>query len=802
MNLLGKHVYRFGDIEIDSVRGCVTRGGEEQYLRQQAFHVLLHLIEQGGRLVSKDELIESIWRDTAVTDNALVQCIVDIRKALGDDSHHPRFIKTIPKGGYRFITPVEEVRFGEQTALAMTDRAMTDQALTPLVSSITSGNGSSGVPRLPASAVMLERAEDANPWLSPRLSLTVAISIAVISALIFWFRPGTTDPHADVTLAHLPGRKPLAVMYFENQSARADVNWLREGLADMLITDLARSDKLTVLGRQQLYLLLERTGRNPAKGIQLDEALDLARKSHAEVVVLGSFAALGDEIRIDAQLYDTGNGQLVAADQLVVAKQSEILTQVDLLALKLARHLGIGPLDAGRKTTLAEMMTDNIEAYRYYLLGIEKARAFENAQAISLLEKAIRLDPKFAMAYAQIGYTYAVSDFLPEKGKPYLQKAFQLSDRLTEKDRLSTSAWYAISQSDYPAAIQSFRRIIVQYPLETEAYRTLGRLLLGEEKAEESIQVHKKGLSIDPQAKDLYNGIGIAYLSLARYEEAIAAHQRYAALAPKEPNAHDSLGMSLQQSGRYDEAVAEYNGALALDPEFEPAIIHLGDVYFQQGRYRESIRQYERYIHVTRSNRARAQAAGNIAHVYLVEGNYRHAESAAKSEILYEKDSVWNSLVIALDRGDERTAERLKQRLFQNHPYSERGARSNLRIEHYFRGYLALKSGKSAEAIARFQEALRHLPPTSGIELYEDCLANAYLELHRFDDAIREYERILRLNPNYALMNYRLAKAYEGKGETVEARAALERFLQLWKGADADASEVVDAKRLLARPAA
>src|SRR5262249_35713757 len=108
MDVRNKPTYRFDEIEVDASRSCVTRNGQSYYLRQQTFQVLLYLLKNHQRVVGKDELVEQIWDDTAVTDNALVQCITTIRKTLGDDSRHPRFIRTIPKVGYRFIRPIEE----------------------------------------------------------------------------------------------------------------------------------------------------------------------------------------------------------------------------------------------------------------------------------------------------------------------------------------------------------------------------------------------------------------------------------------------------------------------------------------------------------------------------------------------------------------------------------------------------------------------------------------------------------------------------------------------------------------------
>src|SRR5579863_9671831 len=90
-NLAAAPVYRCEDVEIDALQGCVKRSGIEQYLRQQSFQVLLYVLERHQRLISKEELIERFWQETAVTDNALVQCIAEIRRALGDDPRRPRF---------------------------------------------------------------------------------------------------------------------------------------------------------------------------------------------------------------------------------------------------------------------------------------------------------------------------------------------------------------------------------------------------------------------------------------------------------------------------------------------------------------------------------------------------------------------------------------------------------------------------------------------------------------------------------------------------------------------------------------
>jgi tetratricopeptide (TPR) repeat protein/DNA-binding winged helix-turn-helix (wHTH) protein len=768
-------MYRFGDIEVDPSQACIRRASEVVYLRPKTFQALLYLVENRERLVSKEELFEAVWKDTAVTDDALVQVVVDIRKALGDDPRNPQFIRTFPKLGYRFIAPVET-------------------PATPMPEVIEE-----------VTTVELEFEEEISnapiesPWLlrAPRRRLVLWILALGILGGVLGFRVWALKARApqEVTVAQVPGKKSVAVMYFESRSEGDELDWLREGLADMLITGLSRSKRLNVLSRQQLYLVLERAAHTPGRAIRLDEALEIARTTKAEAVLLGSFARMGDRLRVDVQVHESHTGQLMVADGLTVDRAEQILSEIELLSQRLSRRMG-APVEEVA-TGVRSAITGNLEAYRYYSLALERTQTMRNADAIALLEKAVALDPEFALAHARIGYAYCVTWDYPDKAKPHLERAFRLSDKLTEKDRLSISAWYALANLDFPGAIRAYREIIRNYPLEVEAYWRLGHLLAGEEQMDEAIEVARSGLSIDPDAEELYNLLGATYSELGRHDEAIATRQRYVALAPEEPNAHDSLGLSYQWAGRYPEALASYCQALKLSPDFDPAIVHLGNIYFQQGRYCFAIDQYQRYIAVAPSDLERARGYGRIAWVYWKKRDLKSAEQAARQELKFEETAVWNSLILALDRGDFARADKLKEQLAKYH-YTSRGARTSRRYLAYYVGYIALKKGKTGEAIEMLKEAVSRRAPIWATDSYEDCLGNAYLELGRLEEATAEYERILRLNPNYPLAQYHLAQAYERKGDRERARAAYERFMQIWKDADPDIPELIEAKARLA----
>jgi tetratricopeptide (TPR) repeat protein/DNA-binding winged helix-turn-helix (wHTH) protein len=789
MQLLDRPIYLVEGFEVDPMHMCVRRADEEYPLRQKTFQALLYLLEHHERLVTKEELIQTIWDGAAVTDDALVQIIVELRKVFGDDSRQPRFIRTVPKVGYHFIAPVSQAHPARETALVEIEEVTTVQ-------------------------VEIERTIDPPPptllptrqglWhrlaASPRQRAALFAAFGLMVVLTAgWFALRRAGEPANVTLPRVPGKKPVAVMYFENRAADRELDWLREGLADMLIASLSRSQRLTLLSRQQLAALLSHTGQKNASPIKLEDGLEIARRAQAEMMILGGFARLGDKVRIDVTLHDAQTGQLQAAETLIADAPEQILTQIDLLSLKLATHLGATLAASDAQRGLAAVMTDNLDAYRYYSLALEQSVMAQNHEAIALLEKALALDPDFAMAHARIGYVYAVRLGQGEKASPWLEKALALAGRLSEKDKLFITAWQATAARQPTRIIEAYRELIARHPLETEAYLRLNQTLRAQERDQEALQVIRQGLVIDPEWAPLYNHLGAVSMRLRRNDEALAAYQRCLQLTPKDPNAYDSLGLFHQWIGQYEEAEAAYHRALALNPEAGVAIIHLGNLRFQQGRYAAAAEQYRRYIQIARDDLHRARGFSCLAWLYLRQGDVAQAAAAAQEEVNYNPTSGWNSLALALQRGDQAATTKLSEVVFASANYDLQRERGMLRLWEYQRGTVALRQGRAEEAINHFRTALQHRAVEWNIDSFEDCLANALLELGRADEAIAEYERILKINPNYPLAHYHLGQAYERLGDSSRARAAYERFLASWKAADPDLPEVIAAHQRLAQ---
>ncbi len=778
MQLSKIKLYRFEDVEVDLTRGCIFRDGKELHLRKKAFAVLVQLIENPERLVSKDELFANIWNGTAVTDGVLVQCIKEIRRAIGDDTHQPRFIKTVPKSGYRFIGKVQ------------TPNSESQQRIGAKIVATTIGTPVAEAARTFETKKALFSSYNGAFW-HYFVAATVIATLAL--GAVFYF--GWNSLAGGVRSQRPDGRQTIAVMFFENRSKNGEFDWLREGLADMFGAGLSRSEKLTVLGRNQLHDLMDRS-RERYDPSSIESAAEIARQAKADYFITGSFAQIGERIRIDIQLYDGLTLQPKATETLTVEKPEQLLTEIDLLSLKISNRLNAVPSE---KRDLGSVMTNNLEAYRYYSLAIGKAQALRSAEAIDLLEKAVALDPEFAMAHARIGYVYAVTWGYAEKGKPDLEKAFRLSARLTDKDRMSILAWYSIANLDFAAAIGSYREIIERFPFETEAYSRLASLLAGEERPDEAIDVLRHGLNIDAGNKDLYNLLGRILSGQSKHADAIAAHERYVVLASDEPNAYDSLGLSYQWAGDYEKAIENFDRALEIDPRFEIAIVHLANTRFRLGQYREAIRIYERYVQSASTPNEVARGYDAIAAVFLELDDLtkaaQYADMANKIDPAANRNLYWNLYRIALKRGQTGKAQNLANMILSSNFGSGRGARINRRFEFYYRGAIALDNGKNDEAIELFRQTVAYSPPTWNMQDFEDCLGRSFLRVGRPDDAILELQRILERTPNYPLAHFHLAQAYQAKGLTDQARTYYQTFLDVWKDADADIPEIITARK-------
>jgi tetratricopeptide (TPR) repeat protein/TolB-like protein/predicted Ser/Thr protein kinase len=412
----------------------------------------------------------------------------------------------------------------------------------------------------------------------------VAVGIVAVAALAFYLGGRRDEAQAGIGAS---GRPSIAVMYFEDHSGAEEIRWLSTGLPSMLVTGLAQTPGLDVVSSQRIHEILKQIGQEDLESIDKSLVADVARRAGAGAVVVGSIFKAGDEIRIDVQLEDVASGKVLSADTV---RGTDVFPLVDELAGRIRTSLDLGDGPAGR--SIADVTTPSLEAYQLYNEGLEATRNLRDVDARRLFEKALELDPSFAMAYFQLS---GVLDTLGEGelSQQYREKAMENVDKLPERQQLSVRADYAHSTDfDYEKAVELFESLVTSYPDEHGAYISLQHIydahLEDEGKALDAIE---RGVKALPQSGGLHNQYGYQLLELGRYPEAVRELETYASLSPDEPNPHDSLGEAYLITGQPEKALDRFHQALEVAPSFYLAHDGLVWAYAMLGRYDEALKE-------------------------------------------------------------------------------------------------------------------------------------------------------------------------------------------------------------------
>jgi DNA-binding winged helix-turn-helix (wHTH) protein/TolB-like protein len=297
-----KSLYRFDDYCLDAVKRVLLRAGEPVPLTPKSVAILLELVERRGEVVTKAELIRSVWPDVFVSDGNLTQNVFALRKSLGESANEARYVATVAGQGYSFIAPVEEIpRLDSSSGIFPVLRPPPQAAA-------------------PGAAHPPESVSRASPKRWRRLAVGVAIVAAVLAAagLVRWQRrPAAPSP------AHRPC---VVVLDFRNLSQRPGDAWLGSALAEMLITELAADTRLRVVN---------------------GDARGAASDSEADRVVAGSYAVSpgsggsAAEIRLDLRLVRAADGETLSS-VTATGTEAELFELVARLGDELRRALDLG----------------------------------------------------------------------------------------------------------------------------------------------------------------------------------------------------------------------------------------------------------------------------------------------------------------------------------------------------------------------------------------------------------------------------------------------------------------------------
>jgi TolB-like protein/DNA-binding winged helix-turn-helix (wHTH) protein len=539
---------RFGVFEADLSSGELRKHGLRIKLQDQPFQILAMLLEHPGEVLTREELHRKLWpTDTFVDfDHGLNNAINRLRDALSDSSEAPRFIETLPKRGYRFISQIESEPIPDSLAA----RA---KSLEP------SGNYEAG---------SVTATRTLRPWWRSRGAVWSAA--ALVLTLLSGFAVNVWRGRFSSS-AHAMRIQAIAVLPLENLTGDSSQEYFVEGMTDALITDLAQVSSLRVVSRASTMRY---------KGVH-DPLADVARNLNVDAFVEGSVVRSGNRVRITAQLIDAGSDRHLWAHSYE-SDLRDVLTLQDGVARDITQQIRV-KLTPHEQSRLARQQSVNPEAYDYYLRGrfhaYDKNREDLEA-AIGLLENAVKLDPNFALPHAYLARVYSGKAFLYQRENKHLQEiALAHSDQALALEPDLAEAHFARAgirwthNNHFPPeeVVRELRRAIELNPNFDEAHQQLGAVynhigLL--DKAADELQ---QALAINPTYIGARFRLGINLLSQGKYEQALVFLNDTQRFIPSMWTFQTS--MALFELGRKQEASTLISEFLRSEPQDEGGVV-------------------------------------------------------------------------------------------------------------------------------------------------------------------------------------------------------------------------------------
>jgi TolB-like protein/DNA-binding winged helix-turn-helix (wHTH) protein/Tfp pilus assembly protein PilF len=561
----------FGAFRVDRAKGVLLRDGAPVALSPKAFGTLLRLLEEPGQVVTKAELMESVWPDAIVEENNLTQAVSALRKALGDANGEPQVVVTVPKRGYRFLAEVRAVsaQSGETSA------APSRRSAAPILAS----TGEMARP-------LREMAEGrggpfpASPGVRRRRTILAAALLVAVAAL------------AAAALAVRLRSRPIssiAILPFINASGDPNAEYLSDGLTESLINNVSQVPDLKVIARSSVFRY---------KGKETDPKI-VARELGVRAVLTGRVVPHGDALSISVELVDAAEDRHLWGEQY-----DRRMSDLQSIQEEIVREVSAGlrlRLTGEEKGRLGRRATRDPEAYELYLRGryIWNQRTREAMpKAIEQFSLARQKDPAFALAYVGIADVYALMglhyyNFAPPRESfplalEAVRIALQLDDGLGEA-HTAMARCKMYYEWDFAGAEREFRRGLDLTPGDANARHSHSHLFIALGRFEESLAESLKALELDPVSAAINAHLGEHYRQARTFDLAISQSRKALELGPF-ATAELEISQSLVQEGRYPEAVAELEKAKSSYLGNTVVLGTLGEAYGFAGRRAEAKR--------------------------------------------------------------------------------------------------------------------------------------------------------------------------------------------------------------------
>ena len=501
-----------------------------------------------------------------------------------------------------------------------------------------------------------------------RLRLAIAGALLVIlftAAAIYYLRvtrkvqEGARPTVAGLPAAPVKARRSVAVLGFKNLSGRAEASWLSTALSEMLTTELAAGEKLRTIPGENIAQVKINLSLADADSYSKETLARIRTNLGADLVVLGSYLALGKEsggqIRLDLRLQDALAGETIAAtaETGTEAKLFELVSQA---GAHLRDKLGVGEVSAGEAKVVKASLPSSPEAARLYAEGLAKLRLFDALAARGLLEKAVLADPQHALAHSALAAAWSALGY-DAKATEEAKKAFDLSANLPREDRLWVEGRYWETAKEWDRAVEIYRTLWMFSPDNLDYGLFLAEAQISASKAKDALTTIQGLHSAPPPARDDPR----IDLAEARAADALADFKREQLAGERAASKAEVLGAGLLTAGaKRSQGLALYKlgelpKALTLFDDAKRIYAAAGDragtawmvnnsanIVSDQGDLASARKMYEEALKIWQEigdKRGMAAAQNNIAGVFLAQGDLTAARRMFEKTVAISRET-------------------------------------------------------------------------------------------------------------------------------------------------------------------
>jgi len=777
-------LYCFGYFVLDPRRRTLSRADSPVLLTPKAFDLLMFLVQNPNRLVTKDELLQGVWGDSFVEEGNLTRYISHLRKALDDDAEDDRLIVTIARKGYQFTARVRiegspEIEKQTRLQVVAIENAKSDPR--PIEFSSRDRAPKSTKPDLH----LLN-------WL-PATAMLAAITAAF---WLYW------SSRSRVTLS---ATDTVVLADVTNQTSDPA---FEDALNTVLRYAVGQTPYLNTLSIDKVFGTMAELNLPPTTKMTTEVAHQICLRTNSKLLITTSIADAGNGFRIDLDAADCQSGRNVARIHEFVADRNRVVHGFGAAFVRLRQKLGEPAASLARfNQPLDEALSPSIEALQVGTMGYKRHLAGDFKGAISYYQRAVELDPNLAPTYEGLGAAYH------ELGDESLTvsaitKAYQLRNRMTEASRLETEyLYYAWVTRDLDKALSVLTKSVQTFPRNVTARVNLAGCLVLLGQPDKAIDEAREAARLEPTAYT-YAKWAITSLRAERLNEAQAALDEAVTrkLYSSELRDYRIRLAFLQHDQRAMEE--QWNQTEYKADDYE-ALLSKSEVEEYYGHFRTARELIQQALEAAPGAPAERRHQISLWRSWpryaLWEaecGDPVRARQIASTALDAVDDRDQEQyLALALARaGDIESARKLVDALNKSSPL-------DTLVQNYglptIRAAMKLNEKDPAGAVAALQPAQRYELSfnRSFNGLYPAYLRGlAYLQLGKGQLAAAEFQKLLDhrgvvgTDVIGALVYVQMARAQQMMGDDISARTSYEQFLELWKNADSDIPILKEAK--------